>query len=98
MGTECKTTYLMQHSVLQGHMYIQGHTVNTLEGLPKGGKAMGVGIKNKGKIIIFLKERPLHSQVMVLSHKQKNIIILNIVHLKSKRDNKNSGSGKHLAG
>lgn len=55
MGTECKTTYLMQHSVLQGHMYIQGHTVNTLEGLPKGGKAMGVGIKNKGENNHFFK-------------------------------------------
>lgn len=90
----------MQHSILQGHMNIQGHPVNTLEGLPMGGKAMGVGMKDEGeKNQFFLKkERALHSQMMVMSHKQRSIIILNIVHLMSKKDNKNSGRGKHLAG
>lgn len=39
----------MQHSILQGHMNIQGHPVNTLEGLPMGGKAMGVGMKDEGE-------------------------------------------------
>lgn len=80
-------------------MDIQGHTVNTLEAAygKEGQWKWGRKMKGGNNQFFLKRERALHGQVMVVSHKQKSMIILNIVYLRSKKDNKNSRRGKHLA-
>lgn len=95
----CKNMYCTKQLwIIQGHMAPQGHIVNTLEGLPMGGRTTQWGWKIRAKILKFKKrERGLLDQETPVSHRLRNMIILNLIQPRAKEENKSSRRGWYLA-